>query len=178
LNPGFADGYLLRSQALVYFSGDIIVKDKTETSDKTFLRYKAAAESLEKFLELRGDNSVVDVWKEQLKSLKFYLSSSDKSRPVEVYVGRAVTTKARLMSKPIPEYPSQARNGGVSGTVVLKAVFAADGQVKHIIVVQSLPGGLTEASINAAKKIKFLPATLDGKPVSMWMQLEYNFGYR
>jgi hypothetical protein len=40
---------------------------------------------------------------------------------------------------------------------------------------QSLPYGLTEAAIAAARQIKFEPATLDGKPVSMFMQLEYNF---
>jgi hypothetical protein len=34
---------------------------------------------------------------------------------------------------------------------------------------------LTELAIEAAKKIKFVPATKYGYPVSMWMQLEYNF---
>jgi hypothetical protein len=54
-------------------------------------------------------------------------------------------------------------------------VFASDGTVKHLLVVQSLPHGLTEVSIAAAKQIKFVPATINGVPVSMFMQLEYNF---
>jgi hypothetical protein len=54
-------------------------------------------------------------------------------------------------------------------------VFAGDGSIKHILVVEGLPHRLTEAAIAAARQIKFEPATLDGKPVSMFMQLEYNF---
>lgn len=50
-----------------------------------------------------------------------------------------------------------------------------DGTITNIRVVAGLRGGLTERSIEAARKIKFIPATKDGKPVSMWMQLEYNY---
>ena len=63
----------------------------------------------------------------------------------------------------------------ITGTVVLKCVFASDGTVTNIRVIQGLPDGLTEKAIEAARKIKFIPATKDGKNVSMWMQLEYNF---
>ena len=38
-----------------------------------------------------------------------------------------------------------------------------------------LPYGLTEAAIDAGKRIKFQPAVKDGKPVSYWMELVYNF---
>jgi outer membrane biosynthesis protein TonB len=54
-------------------------------------------------------------------------------------------------------------------------VFSSDGEVKGIRVVQALPFGLTTAATQAARRIKFTPATKDDKPVSMYMQLEYNF---
>ncbi|HSK62898.1 MAG TPA: energy transducer TonB, partial [Pyrinomonadaceae bacterium] len=92
-----------------------------------------------------------------------------------IYVGREVDTKARLMSKPEPSYTARARDNQIEGTVVLKVVFAANGQVTNIRTAQGLPDGLTERAIAAARKIKFIPAVKDGKPVSMWMQLEYNF---
>jgi len=57
----------------------------------------------------------------------------------------------------------------------LKVVFAANGQVTNIRVAAPLPYGLTEKAVEAARKIKFVPAMKDGKYVSMWMQLEYNF---
>jgi TonB family protein len=93
----------------------------------------------------------------------------------KVYTGREVDTKVRLVSKPEPSYTDSARGAEITGTVILRAVFSATGRVTNIRVVQGLPRGLTERSIAAARKIMFIPATKDGKPVSMWMQLEYNF---
>ena len=94
-----------------------------------------------------------------------------------VYSGKDVTTKARLISKPEPQYTDEALQNRISGTVILRAIFSSTGEVTNIQVIYGLPHGLTEASINAARKIKFVPATKDGTPVSMWMQLEYNFNF-
>jgi hypothetical protein len=41
--------------------------------------------------------------------------------------------------------------------------------------VQTLPFGLTERAIAAARLIRFRPATRLGQPVNVSMQLEYNF---
>jgi len=89
--------------------------------------------------------------------------------------GKDADTKARLLSKPQPTYTGEAKSEQITGTVILKCVFASDGTVTNIRVIQGLPGGLTEKAIEAARKIKFIPATRNGKNVSMWMQLEYNF---
>ena len=92
-----------------------------------------------------------------------------------IFTGKEVTSKARLISKPEPQYTEDARKNQVTGTVVLKCVFGSDGSVKNISVRSGLPHGLTEKAIAAARQIKFVPATKDGRQVSMWMQLEYNF---
>jgi TonB family protein len=92
-----------------------------------------------------------------------------------IFTGKDVTTKARLISKPEPQYTEDARKNQITGTVVLKVVFASSGQVTNIRTVSGLPYGLTERAIAAARQIKFTPATKDGHQVSMWMQLEYNF---
>ena len=92
-----------------------------------------------------------------------------------LYIGKQVDTKARLIKKPEPAYTEKARRAQITGTVILKCIFASDGTVKNIRVVSGLPYGLTERAIEAARKIKFIPALKDGKNVSMWMQLEYNF---
>src|SRR6185295_10775557 len=93
----------------------------------------------------------------------------------KIYTGREVDVKARLLTKPQPSYTEDARKNEISGTVVLKVVFSKTGQVTNIRTVAGLPYGLTEQAIAAARKIKFTPAMKDGQPVSMWMQLEYNF---
>jgi TonB family protein len=92
-----------------------------------------------------------------------------------IYPGRDVDVKARILKTPQPSYTKAARKNGIEGTVVLKAVFAKNGEVQNIRVVSGLPDGLTEQAIEAAKKITFTPAMKNGQPVSMWFQLEFNF---
>jgi TonB family protein len=91
------------------------------------------------------------------------------------YLTKEVDTKVRLLSKPEPNYTESARRYEITGTVVLKVIFSGTGQITNIRIVTGLPYGLTERAIAAARKIKFVPATKDGRYVSMWMQLEYNF---
>jgi TonB family protein len=83
--------------------------------------------------------------------------------------------RIRLLEKPEPSYTEEARAHKIAGTVILRLVFTSKGTVENIRVMRELPNGLTERAIDAAKKIKFVPAMKDGHAVSMWMQLEYNF---
>lgn len=93
----------------------------------------------------------------------------------KIFSGRDVTSKARVLSKPEPQYTEEARKNQITGTVVLRAVFSSGGQVTQIRTISGLPHGLTERAMAAARQIKFVPATKDGRPVSMWMELQYNF---
>jgi len=102
-------------------------------------------------------------------------NSTKNEDPDRVYPPREVTTRARVVSKPEPQYTEEARRGSITGTVILRAVFSRTGQVTNIQVMQKLGGGLTERAIAAAKQIRFVPAMRNGQPVSMYMQLEYNF---
>lgn len=88
---------------------------------------------------------------------------------------REVTQKARILSKPEPQYTEEARKNQISGTVIIKAVLASNGSVTNIRAVNNLPYGLTEKAIAAAHSIKFTPAMKDGHAVSQWVQIEYNF---
>lgn len=99
-------------------------------------------------------------------------NSTDYNR---TFNGREVTQKARVLSKPEPQYTESARKYSVQGTVILRAIFSSSGEVSRITVVQRLPHGLTERAIAAARGIKFIPAQKDGHAVSMYIQLEYNF---
>ncbi len=92
-----------------------------------------------------------------------------------VFSGKEVSSKARVLSKPEPQYTEEARKNQITGTVVLRAVFTSGGQVTNIRSVSGLPYGLTERAIAAARQIRFSPAMKDGRPVSMYIQLEYNF---
>ena len=95
--------------------------------------------------------------------------------PNRVFTSKDVTSKARILSRPEPQYTEEARRNQISGTVVLKAVFSSSGQVTNIRAVSSLPYGLTEKAIAAARQIRFSPAQKDGRAVSQYIQIEYNF---
>jgi len=92
-----------------------------------------------------------------------------------VFTGREVTQKVRILEKTEPTYTESARKFGVQGTVVLRAVFSKNAEVTNLYVARKLPHGLTQKAIDAARAIRFTPAMKDGQPVSMWMELQYNF---
>ena len=102
-------------------------------------------------------------------------NNPDGNDPDRIYKSPEVSTRPRVISKPEPQYTEQARRDGTTGTVVLRAVFSSTGQVTNIHAMQKLGSGLTEKAIAAARQIRFVPATRNGQPVSMFMQLEYNF---
>lgn len=92
-----------------------------------------------------------------------------------IYRASDVTRRAVITNKPEPEYTAAARLNQVSGTVVLNAVLAADGRVTNIETVRGLPHGLTAQAMAAAERIEFMPAELNGRPVSQYVQIVYNF---
>lgn len=86
-----------------------------------------------------------------------------------------VTTKAVVTFKPEPGYTEEARKNMTQGTVTIRAVFNANGQVTNITVSQRLPHGLTEKAIETAKKVKFTPAKKNGRPVSQYVTMSFPF---
>ena len=89
--------------------------------------------------------------------------------------GPEVDARARLISKPDPGFPEEARRNNVRGRVRLRAVLGSDGVVRHVLVLEGLPFGMSEECVAAAKRIRFTPAVKDGRPVSQFVVLEYNF---
>src|SRR5205814_1897209 len=135
-----------------------------------------AAESADAFIRLSGklSKSKSQEWAERAEFLHD-VEGFPQVSGLTIYKGSEVTTKARVLAKPEPSYTDSARENQVTGTVVLRAIFAEDGKVRAIVPISRLPYGLTASAIRAARQIRFIPATKDGKPVSMWMELQYNF---
>jgi TonB family protein len=102
-------------------------------------------------------------------------NGNDPNDRDRVYRLPQVTERARVISKPEPQYTEDARRNQITGTVILRTVFSRTGEVINIRASQSLPFGLTEKAIAAARQIRFHPATKDGHPVNVYVQLEYNF---
>lgn len=173
-------------QTLDEFIAEQNAKSTTGTAQSGMEKFLATEDHFYKFVAAGASS-------DQVKVTQFFASIvlSKKAEGIEVidgpglplqpeiveqiYSGRDVTTKVRLLSSPEPVYTDAARKHKLNGVVVLKAAFSSNGIVSNFEIIQGLPDGLSEAAIQAARKIKFVPATKDGKNVAMWMQLEYNF---
>ena len=76
-----------------------------------------------------------------------------------------VVTSLVVLSKPLPQYTEEAREAHIQGDVTLEVRFSADGQVEVLRVISGLGHGLDEQARLAAGRIRFKPATRDGKAV-------------
>lgn len=194
INPTLAAAYLVKSEALwgvyagpvetlVLTKMDPVASgpptpEQLEKSREKRSRDAAilaeSAESLETYLKLNPADPSAALWREQLVTLRV-LGNVGRTSGEVVKHGDEVTSKARVLAKPEPRYTEEARQAQIRGRVVLRAVFSADGKVRNIMVIRGLPFGLTEQAVIAARSIRFTPATVDGVPVSMFIQLEYHF---
>jgi TonB family protein len=87
-------------------------------------------------------------------------------------VGNGVTTP-RVTHQVDPEHP--ARGFRISGTVLIGLVITSKGEPKEVHVVRSLEKDVDDAAVEAVKQWHFDPATKDGKPVAVKMNVEIRF---
>ncbi len=81
----------------------------------------------------------------------------------------------RPVSAPDPQYSETARKAKIKGNVLLAVAINTAGTVDAVKVVCSLEPGLDANAADAVKQWKFTPATKDGEPVPV--QIEVAVGY-
>ena len=84
----------------------------------------------------------------------------------------------KLLEKVQPKYTADAMRAKVQGVVVLECIVLNDGTVGDVRVKRSLPFGLDEAAITAARQWRFLPGTRQGEPVAVIIDIELTFSVR
>lgn len=149
---------------------------REQIRDANQRRLREAGESLERYLALaqNADNAVA--LREQLAAIRFHArlpNSSDASR--SIFTTSELTTRVNITRRPEARYTDAARQAGISGLVVLRAVFTSDSRIENILVLRSLGYGLTESATEALRRIRFEPATKDGQPVSTFVTVVYEF---
>ncbi len=153
-------------------------RDDELTNLNALLRDQIEAQG--KLLEILTDRRALEF--EELVLARFRVLAECVDQSSKVVDGHRVLSKGDLMMekahvlvKRPPAYPESARKDNVSGTVILRAVFAYDASVQYIELIRSPDSRLTEEAIRAARSIRFRPETICGKPVSYPVQLEYSF---
>lgn len=114
-------------------------------------------------------------WRELRETMWLYSQPVSPAESRSVFGSGEVQKRARLLDAPAAVYPDETRGAKAKGEVRLRLVLAADGTIKNIFPIKSLPNGLTEAAMNAAQQIKFTPAVRNGRPVSQFTTLSYEF---
>lgn len=184
VDPAFAPALYLKVVALAGLSAKAVSSATDETQDvrkvlldKVGARVDEADAALGQFAALEPQNPEIESLGEQLKTLRVYSASFGASPAAggDILSSKEVTTKAQILRRPEPSYTERARQSQTRGAVLLRMVLSSDGVVRHIVAVRRLPDGLTEQAIAAARKIRFTPATKDGRPVSQYVTIEYNF---
>ena len=89
-------------------------------------------------------------------------------------VGGGVTAP-RAIYAPDPDYSDEARKNKYQGTVVLWLVVGPDGRPRDMRVSRSLGMGLDQKAMEAVRTWRFEPATKDGHPVAVQINVEVNF---
>ncbi|MBO7648287.1 MAG: energy transducer TonB [Bacteroidales bacterium] len=73
-------------------------------------------------------------------------------------------------------YPQDAREKGITGTVLIKFVVEEDGSVSNAEVKMPLYPSIDRESVRAIMAMpKWKPGTLDGKPVRCYFQIPITF---
>lgn len=178
--------YLASSKASYYIS--VSSKDDLGAGFKRFLRsiklnqralFMASDQySVERqtiiVSSLKSDAIVINALKKpdskQWKLEKGTVQAEDKKSKDIIYSRDLV-----ILRKPRSIYPDSARMNDVYGTVRLRVTFLANGEIGNIILLSSLDNGFDKSSFEAAKRIKFLPAEVDGKAVEVSKTFEYAF---
>ncbi len=76
---------------------------------------------------------------------------------------------------PDPEYTDSARKKKINGSVTLAMIVTAEGNVRDLKVVKGLDKGLDKQALAAVSTWKFEPATKDGKPVAVHLNVDVTF---
>jgi len=86
------------------------------------------------------------------------------------------TTEApKLKRKVQPNYPASVRSRRVEGVVVLEAIISRDGCVREIQTLQGVDPMLDYEAARAVSQWWYQPATIDGKPVRVYLTVAVTF---
>ena len=95
--------------------------------------------------------------------------------PKQAAVETPASTNLEVLSKPPPQYTSEARQLKVQGDVVLRVTFTAAGQVVVQGLVHGLGHGLDEEAKRVAQQIRYRPATRNGQAVDLTTNITISF---
>ena len=104
-----------------------------------------------------------------------YTQETEKDLPDEIAFV-PVENMPEMIYQEKPEYPEEAEEADVEGTVLIKALVDSEGKVTKVKIGKSSGNELLDkAAVKSAYKCKFKPATQKDKPVATWISYSVKF---
>ena len=176
LNPNFSTAFTLKSNIFVEEIGNRISSGSKMPDE--YRRLKEAADILEHCLKHCQNNSSAPLQREKFETLsKFYSYYEAGGKHGAVQSSDIATNilPLKFLSNKPARYSKEGLNARIEGMVSVCVLLEPVGRVDHVIVLRGLGFGLDEQAIVAAKQIKYVPATEDGKPIARVVCLQYSF---
>lgn len=93
--------------------------------------------------------------------------------PATIRVGGEVAA-ANCLSCPPPGFPPLAKQAGIQGSVVLRAMIGPDGAIEQVQLVSGHPL-LVTAAMAAVRRWRYRPTRLNGRPVAVATEITIDF---
>src|SRR6185369_3900809 len=74
-------------------------------------------------------------------------------------------------------YPESERASGRTAAVTLQLAISDQGDVTEVVVLESAGRTFDNAATDSAKRFKFTPAEIDGKPAPVKLTFRYDFTF-
>ena len=188
INPDHSLAYVLKSDALLASFGRRVGGGSRPFDEVRLLQQ--AKEILETCLKNCRNNPETELQQKKLDALEVFYKFFSKNRdaalnqasdaspsqtvPVSTLPDPSVTP-LKILKKTPAAYTDNARENRIKGTIRMAVFFSESGRVTYTLILKGLGGGLNESAVNAARQIKFEPATKDGKPFSQIKIIDYAF---
>jgi TonB family protein len=102
-------------------------------------------------------------------------STSQVAPAIKISRGVAEGLKTHAVA---PIYPATARQHGIQGDLILRAVIDKNGDLGRICIIQALGAGLDEAAVDAVRQWKYRPYILNGVPVEVVTTINVQYHMR
>jgi TonB family protein len=100
-------------------------------------------------------------------------ASGNRECTAPVYSGKAMDRKAKILAKPDPDYDQADRRTFAGEVVTLNAILCGSGEVTDVKVKNGPADSVNAKAVEAARKIRFVPAEKDGEKASTAVVLLY-----
>lgn len=180
IDPTFPDGYILKANAVIgrlsvsleMRDEDLDISSELRKSFDILKKGEEASRTNPNHQRIAGFLEPLKPFIDYYKDRKPYVRGQPPSPP------EPGVTPLRILSKPRAEYSNSARNSLIEGYVTTAVLFGASGRIETVLLLKGLEPGLDRNVLAAAQKIKFEPATKDGKPISVVKIIQYGFDIR